>query len=410
MYKSATRMAIAKKYNPRDKHKDNTMSDLNENEEEPELLALVPDREETTDEHLLQPSRHRSYKSGHVKTPDISVGVRQVKSDTTIRSVSPKLGSYTDLAAIHIPTATKEEEEEEEKVVVEESSKQRQMREIGERLHAGRRPHTAHVTFQDTKESYDDIIRKYRSCPTTPSELYVQRGTWFEDYQERLIERHQMLKEQRQQRLESAKEKRRLLELRQTERRRALLGHNECGQYQSDATADRVGMITQSDSSLNSLRRRAHSASSVGNMRRGSTVVNRSLGRPKSAFAKFKEQEDLAADKPFRVRLNNQPVKPKVNHTEVFENRTEGKPLLLKRAGPTKSVPGRCRRYVLVSHQPPQPPLPKPTSLEEQLLPDRFPNDMRRWNEFEDYIKSQDSIDPNVMFANVDDFMNSAWK
>ncbi|XP_070573302.1 uncharacterized protein [Ptychodera flava] len=411
MYKAGIRMAIARKYSPRDIQKD-IIED--ESDEEPELMALKEDSPissplPTQDLFLTQPShtvhkpRHSSH---HIHKPRQihKSKIRETKSDIVIRGLRDSSTVSRDTVPIVIPTASKDEEE----ITADDTNSNiSRILEIGERLQTDKRPHTAHVTFQDQKELGDELIRKYRSCPTTPSDWH-SKESWFEDYQEKLIKRNQMLKAQRQQRVESAHQKRRLLELRQRERRRALLGHDTCGEgYHSDTTGVDRDLMTKSDSSLNTLKRRAQSAGFMN----APTSVSTTLNRPQSAFAKFKEDEDLAANLPFRVRLNKQPTRIKVNESEVFEHLPgNGKQLILKKPPPSKSVPSKCRRYVLVSHTPAAPPIPKPTALEEHLLPNRFPRDLKRWNEFEDYVKSRVSEDPHMMFSGVDDFMSSAWK
>ncbi|XP_077862229.1 uncharacterized protein LOC144343681 [Saccoglossus kowalevskii] len=381
MYKPATRMAIARKYSSKQMHEDSTGADLNENDEEPELMRLR-ERPQSKGGLVHTSGTRQLPREGSVKRTSDSISTNlRVRSSFKSDSAIHRQGSQDTNDAIYIPTAPMDEEEKSALC-----SEDVQKMNIGERLHAGRRPHTAHVTFKDKPEDLEDISRKYRSCPTN---------------------RHQILKAQREKRVQSAMDNRRLLDLRQRERRRALLGHHDCAEFGSStgAISDK-GLVTRSDTSLHTMKR-VQSARSFRSIKTSSSVNQQ---RPKSAFGKFKEQEDLASEKPFRVRMGKQSVKTKVNPSEVFENTGNKKPLLIKRQL-SKSIPGKCRRYVLISHTAGLPLYPKPTTLEGHLLPGRFPNDMKRWQEFEEVVKKHNGgPDSTVMFSGVDDFMNSSWK
>ncbi|XP_071499110.1 uncharacterized protein [Diadema antillarum] len=134
------------------------------------------------------------------------------------------------------------------------------------------RPLTAgdpRVTFpDDLPEDYgsmtEEEFQKHLNRVSTPADLsgYMKNdGLKFDgNWQDRMILRHKFLKLQKEQRARSAADRRQLLELRQRQRRKALLGHHFCSSEGPDGHQAQH-YVTRSDPSLNSGQRlRAKSA------------------------------------------------------------------------------------------------------------------------------------------------------
>ncbi|XP_063952989.1 uncharacterized protein LOC129257363 [Lytechinus pictus] len=107
-----------------------------------------------------------------------------------------------------------------------------------ERRREEQRPQTAgadpHVTFQneDFGSMTEEQFQKHLDVVSTPTDLsgYLKNDGLQLDknWTDRMIQRHQFLKMQKDQRAKSAADRRQLLELRQRQRRKALLGHRHC--------------------------------------------------------------------------------------------------------------------------------------------------------------------------------------
>ncbi|XP_013379134.1 uncharacterized protein LOC106150715 [Lingula anatina] len=186
------------------------------------------------------------------------------------------------------------------------------------------RPHTAGVYYRDYSEHGDDVqdleatymdaLRRYQNSPGVAplDKLYRNDGTSFDDHwQERAIERHLLLKMQRQLRSQSAAERRQLLDLRQKQKRKALLGHHNCdqphlnGQNRASREAE-VAMhlfhVERANTPVSTTRGSDRSKSApAGQVRGGGQQVPPTT--PKTAFVQPVPQMDkaeLSAERPFR--------------------------------------------------------------------------------------------------------------
>ncbi|XP_019645912.1 PREDICTED: uncharacterized protein LOC109486518 [Branchiostoma belcheri] len=243
------------------------------------------------------------------------------------------------------------------------------------------RPNTAasgiHVSFKSASPDPSEgrVLIDYRELPKND-------GLKFDDHwQDRAIERYQLLKLQKQQRMEAAKERRAVLELRQWHKRRSLLGHHDCHGEGFDG-----GYASKSDSSLHILPRPQTTATSVdpacfsrlsGDVRADTSQVSPPPPQPRKPVHK----EGLGLERPFRISMRPQSGKSYVRREDVFEteNRSSSEPLLIRRPRSSKSIPSKCNRFVLLSTgNTPDVPKPEPTPLEARLLAQRFPHAQQR--------------------------------
>ncbi|XP_078678210.1 uncharacterized protein LOC144914315 [Branchiostoma floridae x Branchiostoma belcheri] len=243
------------------------------------------------------------------------------------------------------------------------------------------RPNTAasgiHVSFKSASPDPSEgrVLIDYRELPKND-------GLKFDDHwQDRAIERYQLLKLQKQQRMEAAKERRAVLELRQWHKRRSLLGHHDCHGEGFDG-----GYASKSDSSLHILPRPQTTATSVdpacfsrlsGDVRADTSQVSPPPQQPRKPVHK----EGLGLERPFRISMRPQSGKSYVRREDVFEteNRSSSEPLLIRRPRSSKSIPSKCNRFVLLSTgNTPDVPKPEPTPLEARLLAQRFPHAQQR--------------------------------
>ncbi|KAI8511694.1 hypothetical protein Bbelb_107940 [Branchiostoma belcheri] len=243
------------------------------------------------------------------------------------------------------------------------------------------RPNTAasgiHVSFKSASPDPSEgrVLIDYRELPKND-------GLKFDDHwQDRAIERYQLLKLQKQQRMEAAKERRAVLELRQWHKRRSLLGHHDCHGEGFDG-----GYVSKSDSSLHILPRPQTTATSVdpacfsrlsGDVRQDTSQVSPPPQQPRKPVHK----EGLGLERPFRISMRPQSGKSYVRREDVFEteNRSSSEPLLIRRPRSSKSIPSKCNRFVLLSTgNTPDVPKPEPTPLEARLLAQRFPHAQQR--------------------------------
>eukprot|EP00058_Branchiostoma_floridae_P021074 XP_002606564.1 hypothetical protein BRAFLDRAFT_131977 [Branchiostoma floridae] len=236
------------------------------------------------------------------------------------------------------------------------------------------RPNTAtsgfHVSFKSASPDLSEgrVLIDYRELPKND-------GLKFDDHwQDRAIERYQLLKLQKQQRMEAAKERRAVLELRQWHKRRSLLGHHDCHGEGVDG-----GYVSKSDSSLHILPRPQTAAASMDPVSRLSGEIRPDVSQvspPTQQPRRPVHKEGLGLERPFRISMRPQSGKSYVRKEDVFEteNRSTSEPLLIRRPRSSKSIPSKCNRFVLLSTgNTPDTPKPEPTPLEARLLAQRFP-------------------------------------
>ncbi|CAH1265289.1 WDR87 [Branchiostoma lanceolatum] len=237
------------------------------------------------------------------------------------------------------------------------------------------RPNTAasgfHVSFKSASPDLSEgrVLIDYRELPRND-------GLKFDDnWQDRAIERYQLLKLQKQQRMEAAKERRAVLELRQWHKRRSLLGHHDCHGEEFEGH----GYVSKSDSSLHILPRPQTAAAFMDPISRMSGEVRPDVSQvapPTQQPRKPVHKEGLGLERPFRISMRPQSGKSYVRKEDVFEteNRSASEPLLIRRPRSSKSIPSKCNRFVLLSTgNTPDVPKPEPTPLEARLLAQRFP-------------------------------------
>ncbi|XP_064632315.1 uncharacterized protein LOC135490771 isoform X2 [Lineus longissimus] len=255
------------------------------------------------------------------------------------------------------------------------------------------RPFTALVTNKE-KDIYrvmEELFTKYKQAGISLDKLYKNDGTNFEDnWQERMIERHMLMKMQKEYRAQSAAHRRHLLEMRQKQKRKQLLGHRECD--------GESGYFTRSEASLSLGHVERANSVPVGYGRHHlpSTPVPPPPSRPqtqqeirvRSAFAAQKDQQkaELNSEMPFRLKMQRQSSeeanlrlqKKSSTHIDprLFDPRN---PFNVLRPVSSKSIPSKCSHYVLVSHPKTGSSKVVPSPLEEQLIQDRFPQFKKKW-------------------------------
>ncbi|CAH1782794.1 unnamed protein product [Owenia fusiformis] len=233
----------------------------------------------------------------------------------------------------------------------------------------------------ELEDAFIETLIRYQSRSTlqTPidmEKLYKNDGNSFEEnWQGRIIDRHLLLKMQRDLRAQSANQKRHLLDVRQREKRRSLLGHRE-------------GYTTQSDTSLHVLQVERANSAPTGTMKerllaRSKSAHQRPPLRPKSAFMQYKEEEDLSAKWPFRHSLKPgiEALAEKIPREEDLDMRLMDprNPISHVLRQPVKSIPSKCNRYILVTKEREKNKQPMATPLEEQLIAARFPTFKKKW-------------------------------
>ncbi|XP_074644622.1 uncharacterized protein LOC141901337 [Tubulanus polymorphus] len=253
---------------------------------------------------------------------------------------------------------------------------------------SGFRPHTAPASVSDSqkdlKTMFDELVTKFRNSGWPLDKLLRNDGTHFDNnWADRMIERHMLLKMQKELRIQSAAEKRHLLEIQRKQRRKALLGHHDCD-AQSPISS---GYLTRSESSFFGRDRAMTAPAGPLPSTPLPGVTNRPPIQPKSAFIeqKEKEKQDLGAEMPFRYRLNQDPHYYNVRHLKSYESHIDAKMMDPRhpsshafRPVSSRSIPSKCSHYVLVT-QPKSTHKIIPSPLEEQLINDRFPQLQHRW-------------------------------
>ncbi|XP_053378335.1 uncharacterized protein LOC123529192 isoform X3 [Mercenaria mercenaria] len=257
----------------------------------------------------------------------------------------------------------------------------------GERLNA-ERPHTAHVRFkaEDLQTAFEQALQKYQNLPGTPAvvsadTLYRNDGTKFEDnWQERVIERHTLLRMQKEIRAQSAAQRRQAMEVIQKDKNSAKLFTSRCDSA--------IGGFTDRDSSIQSVRRANTSMSVPISLSYGVGSVpppTRDKPRPKTANPALEKQQmtklELSHEKSFRFRLSNTgQTSPRPESSRSISSVADFSPHWIDPRNPdawrpksSRSIPSKCNRYVLVNKPKEKITKPLPSPLEEQLLVERFP-------------------------------------
>ncbi|KAK3103622.1 hypothetical protein FSP39_020599 [Pinctada imbricata] len=256
------------------------------------------------------------------------------------------------------------------------------------------RPKTAHVKFQseDLQSAFEEALDRFHKLHgdgnKTEQEkehlLHKNDGTEFEyNWQERIIERHMLLRMQKILRSRSAAMRRKAWEEQLEEKRQKL--------YQGSKEADSqsaVAMTTRSDSCMYVLNQveRANTflTAPVPSESRQSVRLPR---RPKTAAANLQrqqlEKEVLKTEKPFRHKITQRLSSQQSSRTfsQSRDSELQIDPRILDPRNPyslrphtSKSIPSKCTRYVLISKPKHKSSVPLPTPLEEHLLAERFPH------------------------------------
>ncbi|KAL5014282.1 hypothetical protein ScPMuIL_008552 [Solemya velum] len=253
---------------------------------------------------------------------------------------------------------------------------------LSEKMRA-ERPHTAHVKFmaEDLQNAFDTALKNYQSFPgasdVSAETLYRNDGLVFEeDWQDRVIERHMLLRMKKELRMRSAA-------VRRTQLTSARMKNIE----DKDRCKSSIGYVgvSKSEPSVQVLERvqMANKPSAV----RHST--GQSLIRPKTAHAIMVKSE-RSSEKPYRYRLSQDKLqvqsslssrpssasstRSNPNSKKIFDPRKidPRNPNAIKPVA-TKSIPNKCSRFILVTKPKDKSKYPLPSPLESQLLAERFP-------------------------------------
>ncbi|KAK2148439.1 hypothetical protein LSH36_497g00051 [Paralvinella palmiformis] len=277
------------------------------------------------------------------------------------------------------------------------------------------RPHTALVLPADKQElekMYQKALQHYE-LEGNPDQIYRNDGTTFENYHGKLIERHQLLRMQRQLRLKSAEERRRQISLEKQERNDIILNRSgsslgrgkTCPDsafalYDRSASSSPVHMpkvptvyistrqvepaqkyssLPPSHSSQYCMYHKEMIRGESPSTLSASTAGNVEKISPRSAQKIMKSM--LKSERPFRARLHPQKSNaPEKKSTEKVDIRLldPRNPAVMKQHS-SKSIPSKCTRYVLVTNTKDDTNKIIPTPLEEQLIMERFPDRMEKW-------------------------------
>ncbi|XP_019923445.3 uncharacterized protein [Magallana gigas] len=262
------------------------------------------------------------------------------------------------------------------------------------------RPKTAHVRFQaespasetekinvaDLQNAFEDALERYNNIhgesPTDKSKLlYKNDGNAFEEnWQEREIERHMLLRMQKALRSKSAAQKRQVWEEQLEEKRQKL-------QQRDRDTQSALGFHPRSENSFFALKQVERANTSMSYMPPLNTAkpTVQLPTRPKTAAANLQKQQiektALKVEKPFRYKIRqggsetqlSRPPSRQQSEPSISPRMIDPRNPNSLRPPSTKSIPSKCTRYILVSKQKQRTALPLPTPLEEQLLAERFP-------------------------------------
>nr|XP_054751641.1 uncharacterized protein LOC129257362 isoform X2 [Lytechinus pictus] len=219
-----------------------------------------------------------------------------------------------------------------------------------ERRREEQRPQTAgadpHVTFQneDFGSMTEEQFQKHLDVVSTPTDLsgYLKNDGLQLDknWTDRMIQRHQFLKMQKDQRAKSAADRRQLLELRQRQRRKALLGHRHCS---SSLSPNHQKNLLQSDTivrSKSSMRAKSAPANPARHLSSQSRDTHSALDQWKQAsFSRNTTQQPSSGRLGSASTQHQQAFDPyscctdqRIDHTRI-DRTLSGSPTGLDRAG-----------------------------------------------------------------------------
>ncbi|XP_071178325.1 uncharacterized protein [Mytilus edulis] len=255
-----------------------------------------------------------------------------------------------------------------------------------------RRPQTAFARFkaeleilleipenlEELQTAFDKAMDKFQKIPGTPQTatkdklLHRNNGLMFdENWPDREIERHLLLRMQKELRTRSALKKRQDWEDKLNEKRK-LFTKRTVDNYSVSGTS------TKSDSYILGQMQRANTSHMSLNTGQPTVTVRK---RPQTAYAALQpfDKKELKAEKPFRYKIKKTPeasrppsriISPEPQpDLRMFDPRNPD----AVRPTTVKSIPSKCQRYILVSRPKEKTHLPLPSPLEEQLLAERFP-------------------------------------
>ncbi|KAJ8047090.1 Transcriptional repressor tup11 [Holothuria leucospilota] len=295
------------------------------------------------------------------------------------------------------------------------------------RYPTGRRPHTAgaqmHVTFLDemqfgrtsgahfdTFDGETDDFVPFASPPPEVFKYHKNDGLNLQvDWQDKMIQRHQLMKIQKELRARSAADKRRLLDLRKRQKQKALTGHHDCteayqGKRNSSSRAESVAysfslersksapaarVVQDAQQTRSQNKKDTGTASSQVKQETTSPYSKGdncpSPSRPKTGIDYHRNQHNFTAEKSFRFRLSSELSSSPHEGTDskpqsVMESSgvLEVTSRLHPRPHTSKSIPSKTRRYLLVTPNHSDTQIVKMTPLEAQLLAERFPKSKER--------------------------------
>ncbi|XP_021350983.1 uncharacterized protein LOC110448841 isoform X2 [Mizuhopecten yessoensis] len=263
------------------------------------------------------------------------------------------------------------------------------------------RPKTAQVNFHanDLQNAFDDAFDRYQGMPGTPAtltkdRLYRNDSTNFEgNYHERAIERHMLLRMQKELRLKSAAQKRQAWESQRGGSQRTLSNREVIIDDVTQEPGHPGSTTARSDRWAVATDRELGRLSSLGMHTPGPPRYNpppsRSLPqRPHTAFIPLPvppttvNKSELKTEKPFRFALGKggPPSRKQTPRRSMVDFNVEPNmidprnPTRTYRPATSRSIPSKCNRYMLVSRPKEKTNFPLPSPIEEQLLADRFPN------------------------------------
>ncbi|XP_052095434.1 uncharacterized protein LOC127730555 isoform X7 [Mytilus californianus] len=255
-----------------------------------------------------------------------------------------------------------------------------------------RRPQTAFARFkaeleilleipenlEELQTAFDKAMDKFQKIPGTPHTvtkdklLHRNNGLMFdENWPDREIERHLLLRMQKELRTRSALKKRQDWEDKLNEKRKLFTKRT----FDNYSVA---GTSTKSDSYILGQMQRANTSHMSLNTGQPTVTVRK---RPQTAYAALQQfdKKELKAEKPFRYKIKKTPevsrppsrvLSPEPQpDIRMFDPRNPD----AVRPTTVKSIPSKCQRYILVSRPKEKTNLPLPSPLEEQLLAERFP-------------------------------------
>ncbi|GFO29093.1 WD repeat-containing protein 87, partial [Plakobranchus ocellatus] len=280
------------------------------------------------------------------------------------------------------------------------------------------RPHTAQVRFktEDLQTAFDTSLVRYKKLsrnPLTSDTLYRNADQAFsEDWHERQVERHMLIRMQKELRSQNAERRRQAMHARKQEQLQRRLQAQETQLFErrahpppgSPALPARASTVHGTRLSAmpaptpTPVSSRPHTAAGAGDFRRRGMLTNgnrysqqqqpqqrqhqyngEGIARQVEAEAGRRLKAELGQEKPFRFKLRESEDDP-TPPTAAFDFGEAIDPWLLDPRNPhamrpksSKSIPSKCHRYVLVTKPKASLQIPLPSPLEEQLLATRFP-------------------------------------